>query len=151
MEKQPDSSRDAQNREPHLRSVRLTSDFSLPKLSALEIGSYAFAILAMWLVIELKLLGGLLAGLLVYQLIHTIAPVIERHTTSMRARWVAVVLLSIAIVGALTGLTIGIIEHFERTVPNLQSLLDQLMQIVEQTRARTPAGSLTCCPSTSSR
>ena len=53
MEKQPDSSRDAQNREPHLRSVRLTSDFSLPKLSALEIGSYAFAILAMWLVIEL--------------------------------------------------------------------------------------------------
>lgn len=94
MEKQPDSSRDAQNREPHLRSVRLTSDFSLPKLSALEIGSYAFAILAMWLVIELKLLGGLLAGLLVYQLIHTIAPVIERHTTSMRARWVAVVLLS---------------------------------------------------------
>lgn len=39
----------------------------------------------------------------------------------------------------MTGLTIGIIEHFERTVPNLQSLLDQLMQIVEQTRARTPA------------
>ncbi|MBN3740526.1 MULTISPECIES: hypothetical protein [Burkholderia] len=139
MEKQPDSSRDTHNREPHLRSVRLTSDFSLPKLSALEIGSYAFAILSMWLVIELKLLGGLLAGLLVYQLIHTIAPAIERHTTSMRARWVAVVLLSIAIVGALTGLTIGIIEHFERTVPNLQSLLDQLMQIVEQTRARTPA------------
>ena len=62
MEKQPDSSRDTQNREPHLRSVRLTSDFSLPKLSALEIGSYAFAILAMWLVIELKLLGGLLAA-----------------------------------------------------------------------------------------
>ncbi|BAX58802.1 MULTISPECIES: AI-2E family transporter [Burkholderia cepacia complex] len=139
MEKQQDSSRDAQNREPHLRSVRLTSDFSLPKLSALEIGSYLFTIVVMWLVLELKLLGGLLAGLLVYQLIHTIAPVIERHTTSMRARWVAVVLLAIAIVGALTGLTIGIIEHFERTVPNLQSLLDQLMQIVEQTRARTPA------------
>lgn len=138
MEKQQES-RDAQSREPHLRSVRLTSDLSLPKLSALEIGSYLFAILMMWLVLELKLLGGLLAGLLVYQLIHTIAPVIERHTTSMRARWVAVVLLSVAIVGALTGLTIGIIEHFEHTVPNLQTLLGQLMQIVEQTRARTPA------------
>ncbi|KVD33679.1 AI-2E family transporter [Burkholderia ubonensis] len=138
-EKQHESPRDAQNKEPHLRSVRLTSDFSLPKLSAIEIGSYLLALLSMWLVLELKLLGGMLAGLLVYQLIHTIAPVIERHTTSMRARWVAVVLLSVAIVGALTGLTIGIIEHFEHAVPNLQGLLGQLMQIVEQTRARTPA------------
>lgn len=139
MEKQQESTRDGQNKEPHLRSVRLTSDFSLPKLSAIEIGSYLLAIVAMVLVLELKLLGGLLAGLLVYQLVHMIAPVIERHTTSQRARWVAVVLLSVAIVGALTGLTIGIMEHFEHTVPNLQSLLGQLMQIVEQTRARTPA------------
>ncbi|MBN3818948.1 hypothetical protein G3N57_21035 [Paraburkholderia sp. Se-20369] len=139
MEKQQESTRDGQNKEPHLRSVRLTSDFSLPKLSAIEIGSYLLALVMMVLVLELKLLGGLLAGLLVYQLVHTIAPVIERHTTSQRARWVAVVLLSITIVGALTGLTIGIIEHFEHTVPNLQGLLGQLMQIVEQTRARTPA------------
>ncbi|MBU9691555.1 hypothetical protein L0Z42_02320 [Burkholderia multivorans] len=139
MEKQQEPARDAQSREPHLRSVRLTSDFSLPKLSAIEIGSYMFALAAMWLVLDLKLLGGLLAGLLVYQLIHTIAPVIERHTTSMRARWVAVVLLAIAIVGALTGLSIAVVEHFEHTVPNLQALLGQLMQIVEQTRARTPA------------
>ena len=65
MEKQQES-RDTQNREPHLRSVRLTSDLSLPKLSALEIGSYLFALVMMWLVLELRLLGRVLARLLVY-------------------------------------------------------------------------------------
>lgn len=139
MEKQQESSRESQPKEPHLRSVRLTSDFSLPKLSAIEIGSYLLVLVSMWLVLELKLLSGLLAGLLVYQLVHTIAPVIERHTTSQRARWVAVVLLSAAIVSGLAGLTVGLAEYFEHTVPNLQNLLGQLMQIVEQARPRTPA------------
>ena len=48
----------------------------------------------MWAVIELRLLGALLAGLLVFQLVHTIAPRIERHMSSKRARWLAVVFLS---------------------------------------------------------
>ncbi|AOK30623.1 hypothetical protein WS67_15605 [Burkholderia singularis] len=139
MEKQSEPTREPQSREPHLRSVRLTSDFSLPKLSAIEIGSYLLAVVALWLILSLKLLGGLLAGLLVYQLVHMIAPAIERHMSSQRARWLAVVLLSAVIVGGLAGLTIAVIEHFEHTVPNAQNLLGQLMQIVDQARARTPA------------
>lgn len=138
MEKPSEPTREPQAREPHLRSVRLTSDFSLPKLSAIEIGSYLLALFGLWLVLHLKLLGGLLAGLLVYQLVHMIAPAIERHMSSQRARWVAVVLLSTAIVGGLAGLTIAVIEHFEHTVPNAQNLLGQVMQIVDQARTRTP-------------
>ena len=69
------------------RQVRLTSDMSLPKLSAVEVGSYVVALFAMWAVLYLKLLGALLAGMLVYQLVHTIAPRIERHMSSKRARW----------------------------------------------------------------
>ena len=61
------------------RPVRLTSDMSLPKLSAVEIGSYIVALLAMWAVLELKLLGALLAGMLVFQLVHMLAPRIEKH------------------------------------------------------------------------
>ncbi len=121
------------------RSVRLTSDFSLPKLSAIEIGSYLLALLALWFVLQLRLLSSLLAGLLVYQIVHMIAPVIERHTSSRRARWVAVVILSTIIVGTLTSLTIAIADHFEHIAPNMQSLLGQLMHIVDQARARMPA------------
>jgi predicted PurR-regulated permease PerM len=120
------------------RPVRLTSDMSLPKLSAVEIGSYVVMLFGMWAVIELNLLGCLLAGLLVFQLVHTIAPRIERHMSSKRARWLAVVILSTVIVGALTGLTLGIISHFENDVPSVQALLDQAMQLIDQARGRIP-------------
>ncbi|WP_233799917.1 AI-2E family transporter [Paraburkholderia sp. HP33-1] len=120
------------------RPVRLTSDMSLPKLSAVEIGSYGVMLFGMWAVIELKLLGALLSGMLVFQLVHTIAPRIERHMSSKRARWLAVVILSTVIVGALTGLTLGIISHFENDVPSVQALLDQAMQLIDQARGRIP-------------
>ncbi|HEY3597630.1 MAG TPA: hypothetical protein VGL08_08990 [Paraburkholderia sp.] len=120
------------------RPVRLTSDMSLPKLSAVEIGSYIVALLAMWAVLELKLLGALLAGMLVFQLVHTIAPRIERHMSSQWARWLSVVWLSAVIVGVLAGLTIGITEHFENDVPSVQKLLDQAMQLIDQARDRVP-------------
>ena len=50
---------------------------SLPKLSAVEIGSYLADVVRHVGRAELRLLGGLLAGMLVFQLVHTIAPRIE--------------------------------------------------------------------------
>src|ERR1700760_1468844 len=129
---------DGQVQDLRPRPVRLTSDMSLPKLSAVEIGSYALMLIGMWAVIELRLLGALLAGLLVFQLVHMIAPRIERHMSSKRARWLAVVMLSTVIVGALTGLTVGIIGHFENDVSSVQKLLDQAMQLIHQARGRIP-------------
>jgi len=120
------------------RPVRLTSDMSLPKLSAVEIGSYIVALLGMWAVLELKLLGALLAGMLVFHLVHMLAPRIEKHMSSKRARWLAVVILSVVIVGVLTGFTVAIIEHFENDVPSVQKLLDQAMSLIDQARGRVP-------------
>ncbi|MBV8628150.1 MAG: AI-2E family transporter [Paraburkholderia sp.] len=138
MTKRNQAPEDRQVQDLRARPVRLTSDMSLPKLSAVEIGSYIVALLALWAVLELGLLGALLAGMLVYQLVHTISPLIERHMSSHWARWISVVLLSAAIVGGLTGITIGIIEHFENDVPSVQKVLDQMMQLVAQARGRIP-------------
>ena len=138
MAKRNQARDDGQVQDLRPRPVRLTSDMSLPKLSAVEIGSYVLMLVGMWGVIELKLLGALLAGLLVFQLVHTIAPRIERHMSSKRARWLAVVILSTVIVGALTGLTLGIIGHFENDVPSVQNLLDQAMQLIHEARGRIP-------------
>ncbi|WP_250525348.1 AI-2E family transporter [Caballeronia sp. GAWG2-1] len=120
------------------RPVRLTSDMSMQKLSAVEIGSYLAAFAGMYLVLQLKLLGGLLAGMLVFQLVHMIAPVIERHVMSRGARLVSVVIISTIIIGGLTFATIAIIEHFQQDVPSLQKLLDQLMSITSHARLRVP-------------
>ncbi|WP_042299443.1 AI-2E family transporter [Paraburkholderia kururiensis] len=138
MAKRNEASEEGQVQDLRPRPVRLTSDMSLPKLPAVEIGSYIAALLAMWAVLQLKLLGALLAGMLVYQLVHTIAPLIERRMSSQRARWASVVLVATVIVGALTGITIGIIEHFESDVPSVQKVLDQMMQFIDQARGRIP-------------
>jgi predicted PurR-regulated permease PerM len=138
MAKRNEAPQNTPIRELGSRPVRLTSDMSLPKLSAVEIGSYLLAVLGMWSVLHFKLLGALLGGALVYQLVHTIAPGIERHMSGQRARWVAVVVIAAVVVGALAGLTIGVTEHFQHTVPNIQNLLDQVMQIVDQARLRSP-------------
>ncbi|CAN7509107.1 AI-2E family transporter [Trinickia sp. LjRoot230] len=138
MVKRNEAPQDLPVREPSPRPVRLTSDMSLPRLSAVEIGSYLAALVGMWAVLHLRLLAALLAGMLIYQLVHMIAPVVERHMSSQRARWLVVVILAGVLVGGLTSLAIAMIEHFEHTVPNIQNLLGQVMQIVEQARTRTP-------------
>lgn len=138
MVKRNEATDEKQVRDLRPRPVRLTSDMSLPKLSAVEIGSYLTAIGALVAVLELNLLGALLAGMLVYQLVHLIAPVIERRMSSQRARWASVVLVSIVIVGVLTGLTVGIIEHFEDDVPSVQKVMAQMMVFVDQARGHIP-------------
>ncbi|HVW51503.1 MAG TPA: hypothetical protein VHC91_14080 [Trinickia sp.] len=138
MAKRNEAPEDTRMREVVGRPVRLTSDTSLPTLSAVEVGSYLLAFVGMWAVLHFKLLGALLAGMLVYQLVHTIAPGIARHMSNQRARWVAVVVIATVVVGGLAGLSIGIVEHFEHAVPNIQNLLDQVMQIVDQARSRSP-------------
>jgi predicted PurR-regulated permease PerM len=127
----------AENKVP-VRPVRLTSDMSMPKLSAVEIGSYVAAFAGMFLVLHLDLLGALLAGMLVFQLVHIISPVIEKTMTSGRARWVSVVIVAVIIVGGLTGTTFAVIDHFQRDVPSLQKLLDQLMAMTLHARLRVP-------------
>src|ERR1700684_1835659 len=130
MAKRNQARDDGQVQDLRPRPVRLTSDMSLPKLSAVEIGSYVLMLFGMWAVIELRLLGALLAGLLVFQLVQTIAPRIEKHMSSQRARWLSVVILAVVVVGVLTGIVVGIIDHFEGDVPSVQMLLNQAMQLI---------------------
>src|SRR5258708_38186980 len=101
----------AENR-PAVRPVRLTSDMSMPKLSAVEIGSYLAAFAGLFFVLHLQLLGALLAGMLVYQLVHMISPPIEKTMTSGRGRWVSVVVIAAMISGGLAGAAGGVLHHF---------------------------------------
>jgi predicted PurR-regulated permease PerM len=128
----------AERRPPPVRPVRLTSDMSMPTLSVVEIGSYVAAFAGLFFVLHLQLLGALLAGMLVFQLVHMIAPLIERRMTSGRARWVAVVIVAVVIVGGLTGATILTIDYFQRDVPTVAQLLDQLMMVTTHARLQVP-------------
>jgi predicted PurR-regulated permease PerM len=131
---------------PLTRDGARASELPLPKVSALELVSYLFMLALMVLALTLKLLGTLLAGLLVYQVIHIIAPRLEKRLPSQRARWFAVVIVSIVVIGGLTGVTLAVIEHVEKNAPTVQRLLDQVVGFSDQARQQLPAWAIAYIP-----
>jgi len=111
----------------------------LPQQRWLTPVSYVFAGAALLAVLLLHLLVGLLAGLLIYQIVQSVAPLLERKLSDQRARVVAVFLLSVVIIGSLTGGILGGIEHFKQDMPSIQHLFGRLLQIADDIRARVPA------------
>ena len=110
-----------------------------PSPPAARIASWVVAGVLLLLILPLKLLPALLSGLLVYQLVHTLAPVLGSRVPGERARMIAVALLAAAIVGLLTLAIIGVIAFFRSDTGNMNALLDKMMEIIEQARGQLPA------------
>ncbi len=90
------------------------------------------------LVLQLHLLPALLAGLLVAQLVHLLAPrfVIGR-LDHIWAKVLVVSLITLTVLGALGGLTAGVILYL-RTEGGLAGLLTKMAEIIENSRELLP-------------
>jgi len=100
--------------------------------------SWLLAALALILVLQLHLLPALLAGLLVYELVHLTAPLLERRLSGPRAKQAAVVFLILIVVGATvlgTALTIG---FFRSDSGSLAALAQKMAEILENSRHSMP-------------
>src|SRR4030095_12216101 len=82
--------------------------------SAIEIASWCVTAASLVLVLWLHLLPSLLAGLLVFELIHVLAPPLRRHLSHQRSRLAAVGLLAALIVGLVTVTILGAGAVFRR-------------------------------------
>ena len=92
---------------------------------------------ALVLVLRLHLLTALLAGLLVFELVHMIAPVIERRIYSRGHRMIAVALLATVIVGAITAAVVALVA-FVRSEGSISGLLDKMAEILDKARTMMP-------------
>jgi predicted PurR-regulated permease PerM len=102
--------------------------------------SYVLAALALLLMLEIRLLPALFAGLLVYELVHAVTPLLGRRISGARARLVVVTGLGVIVVGLLTLLVIGLISFFRREIGNPDLMWQQqLMPMVEKARQQLPA------------
>ncbi len=110
-----------------------------PHLTAVKIASYLLTSIALWLILQFKLLGSLLAGVLVFQLIHLLTPPLEKRLPGPRARLIAVALLAVIITSALAALILAASALFQHNMPSVQELLDQLMLIIDKARDHLPA------------
>ncbi len=87
------------------------------------------------LVLQLHLLPALLAGLLVHELVHLIAPVLQRRISSARGKLIAVALLAAIVVGASAVAVFGMLAFFRSDAGSLASLFGKMAQIIDGARA----------------
>jgi predicted PurR-regulated permease PerM len=103
-----------------------------------EIASYVLALLALWVVLERNLLAALFSGLLVYSVVHFVAPLLGRKISGERARIVAVATLAIITVTALTAAIWGVILFFRGDAGNAQVLLQRMADMLDSSRSQLP-------------
>ncbi|MET0935747.1 MAG: AI-2E family transporter [Luteibacter sp.] len=114
-------------------------DVATPRTQAIRIASYLAAALGLFLVLYLRLLPALLAGLLVYEVVVSVAPLMGRRLPGDRARVLAVALIGVVVVGLLTLLVLGGISFFRNQIGNPEDLWqNKLMPLVERARQQMP-------------
>ena len=89
-------------------------------------------------ILELHLLPALLAGLFVHQLVHLVAPMIQRRISGTRGKLLAVWLLAVLVVGATATAIFTAFAFFRSDVGSLASLFGKMAQIIEDARASLP-------------
>jgi predicted PurR-regulated permease PerM len=89
-------------------------------------------------VLKAHLLPALLAGLLVFELVHIISPYIARHLPGKGAKIIAVALLASIVIGLLTLIGMGLVALFGSDSGGLSTLISQMAQIIEDSRKILP-------------
>ena len=114
----------------------MTLDRAAP--SACTYASWILAGIALVLVLALHLLPALLAGMLVYELVHLLAPTVSTWFSDRRARLVAVLVLSGLVVAAITLAVAGAIVFFKSDAGSLSALLSKMAEIVASSHRLLP-------------
>ncbi len=117
----------------------VANDELLPPATRYDMASWILAGGALLLILLSHLLPALLAGLLVYELIHVLIPIVRlSRITGFRARIAAVVVLAIVIVGILSLLVLGLIAFFRSGNNSLPVLLDKMADILSDSQSMLP-------------
>lgn len=109
-----------------------------PKLSPPVIASYLLAATALLLVLLKGLVAALFSGLLVYSLVHLMAPLLGKNICGHRAKMIAVALLSMLIVVTLSAAIWGLVSFLKSDAGSVHVLLQKLADIIEASRNQIP-------------
>jgi len=109
-----------------------------PAPSACTYASWILAGVGLVLVLVLHLLPAMLAGMLVYELVHLLAPIVSTRFSDQRARLLAVLVLSGLVVSAITFAVAGGIVFFRSDAGSLSALLAKMAEIVASSQRLLP-------------
>lgn len=114
------------------------------KFAVPELASWCLVAVALALVLWVHLLPALLAGLLVYELVHVIAPLLR--LSRERARLAAVVVLASLIVGLVAAAIFGTVAFFRSDAGSLPVLLQKMADIIDGARDVLPPWAVESLP-----
>lgn len=100
--------------------------------------SWLLAALALFLVLALHLLPALLAGLLVYELVHLTAPLLESRLSGLRAKQATVILLALIVIGATVLGTVLAVGFLRSDSSSIAALARKMAEILENSRQSLP-------------
>jgi len=101
--------------------------------------AYLLTGLALVGILALHLLVPFLCGLLVYQLVQSFTPLVERTLSTRRAKLIVVALFAALVVALIVGAAFGLVSFFRGDIENLPRLLVKVSGILDQVRAEIPA------------
>jgi predicted PurR-regulated permease PerM len=102
------------------------------------VASWILAGVALLGVVLLHLVSALVAGLLVYELVSLLAPLIERHLMHRWSRWLAVATLAILTIIVLILAGFGVAAFLKSEASSPQVLSEKLNQIIAEARDKVP-------------
>ena len=112
-----------------------------------EAAAWILTGMALLMVFPLHLFSALMAGLLVYELVHLAAPLLPLARIShRRAKMVVVGLLAAVIVSALAGLIWKMAVFFQSEEASLLILIKKMAEILDNVRAKMPVWALDHLP-----
>ena len=103
-----------------------------------DIVAWILMVFAMLFVLHVHLLPALLAGLLVFELVHIISPYIARRLPGKGDKVIAVALLAVLIIGLLTLIGMGLVALLRSDSGGLTLLIGQMAEIIADSRKILP-------------
>jgi predicted PurR-regulated permease PerM len=118
--------------------AKILSKLSFSTSPRSAVASWILIGVALLLVLKLHLLSALMGGLLTYELVRLVTPLVEKRLTSKGARLVVLAALSAVTITLLILLPIATFAFFKSETGNRQALLDKTNHILADARTKLP-------------
>ncbi|MEO8411145.1 MAG: AI-2E family transporter [Propionivibrio sp.] len=103
-----------------------------------EYAAWTLAALSMLFVLQFHLLPALIAGLLVYEVVHVLFPLFTRGRSTQRAKTLAVALVLLSVIGLVAAAVFGLIAFMRSEGGGVALLLARMADILETSRSELP-------------
>ena len=104
----------------------------------------------MLVVLQFHLLPALIAGLMIYELVHAIYPLFARRLSTRRAKSISIFIVALLVIGITAAASFGVFVFVKSEGGSLSALLAKMADIIESSRANLPQWLADFLPNSSS-